>query len=77
MTLNKTEKLKLYSGKLKYQKQKMIFVIETIDKYIDRIEENTATVKCSEFAYDEEYKNKDLLTEVEELFKELTGGNSD
>lgn len=71
--MNRNDKLKFYLGKLKYQQQKMIFKIELINKYIDRIEENISDVKRSETAYEEEYKNKDLLTEIEELLKELKG----
>ena len=75
--MNRNDKLKLYLGKLKYQQQKMKFKIELINQYIDRIEENIADVKCSETAYGEEYKNKDLLTEIEELLKEIKGGSNE
>lgn len=63
--------LKLYLGKLKYKKNKMIYVINLIDAYISRIETNTSEVKCEDTYRDEEYKNKDLKREVEELLRDL------
>lgn len=63
--------LKLYLGKLKYKKNKMIYVINLIDDYISRIEINTSEVKCEDTYRDEEYKNKDLKREVEELLRDL------
>ena len=65
------EVLKIYLGKLKYQKNKMIYAINLIDDYISRIEVNTSEIKCEETYRDEEYKNKDLKREVEELLREL------
>ncbi|MBR6689732.1 MAG: hypothetical protein IKL65_00175 [Bacilli bacterium] len=70
--LNKNDKLKLYLGQLKYQKEKRINIIDLIEKYIYRIEENISEIKCVEGFKDEEYKNKDLVMEVEELLKELS-----
>ena len=49
----------------------MLIFIELINSYIYRIEENTAKVKSSDTSMEEEYKNKDLKREVEELLKEL------
>ena len=69
--MNKEDILRDYLGQLKYQKSKMLIFIELINSYIYRIEENTAKVKCSDTAMEEEYKNKDLKREVEELLKEL------
>lgn len=69
--MNKEDILKDYLGQLKYQKSKMLIYIKLIDSYIFRIEENTSEVKCSDTAMEEEYKNKDLKREVEELLKEL------
>lgn len=69
--LNNKEVLKLYLGQLKYQKKKMIYAIELIDDYIGRIEENISEIKCEDTYIDEEYKNKDLKREVEELLREL------
>ena len=77
MMLHRNDKLKLYLGQLKYQKQKMIFIIELIEKYIYRIEENISEVKRADTAQEEEYKNKDLVMEVEELLKELKGGSNE
>lgn len=74
MNLHKNDKLKIYLGKIKYQKEKAIFIIELIDKYIYRIEENICKEKNIETYEAEEYKNKDLLIEVEELLKELEEG---
>lgn len=65
------EVLKLYLGKLKYQKNKMIYAINLIDDYISRIEINTSEIKCEDTYRDEEYRNKDLKKEVEELLKDL------
>ena len=69
--MNDRELLKLYLGQLKYQKNKMINTINLIDDYINRIEINTSEVKCKDTYRDEEYKNKDLKREVEELLREL------
>ena len=69
--LNKNDKLKFYLGQLKYRKEKRINIIDLIEKYIYRIEENISEIKCVEDYKDEEYKNKDLVMEVEELLKEL------
>ena len=69
--MNDRELLKLYLGQLKYQKNKMIYAINLIDDYINRIEINTSEVKCEDTYRDEEYKNKDLKREVEELLREL------
>lgn len=77
MMLRRDDKLKLYLGKLKYQKQKMIFIIDLIEEYIYRIEENISQVKCADTAEAEEYKNKDLVMEVEELLKELKGDSNE
>ena len=63
--------LKLYLGKLKYQKNKMIYAINLIDDYISRIEVNTSEIKCEDTYREEEYKNKDLKREVEELLRDL------
>ena len=60
-------------GELKYQQQKSMMVIDLIDKYIHRIEENIADNKCLDDAMEEEYRNKDLIGEVNELLKELKG----
>ena len=65
------EVLKLYLGKLKYQKNKRIYVLNLIDDYISRIETNISEIKCEETYRDEEYRNKDLKREVEELLREL------
>ncbi len=65
------EVLKLYLGKLKYQKNKMINTINIIDNYINRIEVNTSEIKCEKTYRDEEYKNKDLKNEVIELLRDL------
>lgn len=69
--LNKNDKLKLYLGQLKYQKEKRIAILDLIEKYIYRIEENISEIKSLEDYKEEEYKNKDLVMEVEELLKEL------
>lgn len=69
--LNKNDKLKLYLGQLKYQKEKRISILDLIEKYIYRIEENISEIKSVEDYKEEEYKNKDLVMEVEELLKEL------
>lgn len=69
------ELLKLFLGKLKYQRNKMINVINIIDDYINRIEENTSEIKCEDTYIDEEYKNKDLKNEVIELLRELNGSD--
>ena len=63
--------LKLFLGKLKYQRNKMINTINIIDDYINRIEANTSEIKCEETYRDEEYKNKDLKNEVIELLRDL------
>lgn len=65
--------LKHMLGELKYQQQKIIMNIDLIDKYINRIEENIANEKCLDEAMVEEYKNKDLIGEVNELLKDLKG----
>lgn len=69
------ELLKLFLGKLKYQRNKMINAINIIDDYINRIEENTSEIKCEDTYRDEEYKNKDLKNEVIELLRELKGSD--
>ena len=65
------EVLKIYLGKLKYQKIKSMYAIKLIDDYISRIEENISEIKCENTYRDEEYKNKDLKREVMELLNEL------
>lgn len=69
--------LKNYIGKLKYKKEKMISILELIDKYICRIEENICDVKCSDTANEEEYRNKYLVKEIEEFLKELEGNRNE
>ena len=69
------ELLKLFLGKLKYQRNKMINAINIIDDYINRIEGNTSEIKCEDTYRDEEYKNKDLKNEVIELLRELKGSD--
>lgn len=69
--LDRKDKLKLYLGQLKFQKQKRISILDFIEKYIYRIEENLSEIKSLEDYKEEEYKNKDLVMEVEELLKEL------
>lgn len=77
MNLHRNDRLKLYLGQLKYQKEKMLFAINLIDKYVCRIEENISEIKCAETCKEEEYKNKDLVIEVEEFIKELSGGSNE
>ena len=67
--------LKLFLGKLKYQRNKMINAINIIDDYINSIEENTSEIKCKDTYRDEEYKNKDLKNEVIELLRDLKGSD--
>lgn len=69
--MNKRDILKDYLGQLKYQQSKMLLFVDLIDRYIRRIEENISDVKCEDTYRDEEYKNKDLIREVQELLKEL------
>lgn len=75
--LHKNDILKDYIGKLKYKKEKFINVIELIDKYIYRIEENISDVKCSDTSMEEEYRNKYLVKEIDEFLKELEGKNNE
>lgn len=49
----------------------MIYAINLIDDYISRIEVNTSEIKCEDTYREEEYKNKDLKREVEELLRDL------
>lgn len=71
--MNRENKLKCMLGELKYQQQKVIAMLELIEKYINRIEENIASEKSLDDAMVEEYRNKDLVGEVKELLKELKG----
>lgn len=71
--MNRENKLKRMLGELKYQKEKAIAMLELIEKYINRIEENIASEKSLDDAMVEEYRNKDLVGEVKELLKELKG----
>ena len=71
--MNRENKLKRMLGELKYQQQKAIAMLELIEKYINRIEENIASEKSLDDAMVEEYRNKDLVGEVKELLKELKG----
>ena len=71
--MNRENKLKRMLGELKYQQQKAIAMLELIEKYINRIEENRASEKSLDDAMVEEYRNKDLVGEVKELLKELKG----
>lgn len=71
--MNRENKLKRMLSELKYQQQKAIAMLELIEKYINRIEENIASEKSLDDAMVEEYRNKDLVGEVKELLKELKG----
>ena len=74
MMLNDKDKLRYEIGHLKYLREKYFNLTLLIDKYIMRVEECIAEVKCNSSLEDEEYRNKDLRREIECLIKELEKG---